>query len=560
MSDRAIDVIVRTGGRPAASLVRAVRSLARQSAGAIRLLLVRHGAADAAALQTLVGGALHSIEVIDAPGANRGRAMAAGLARVTAPRFAFLDDDDYLLEDHFLHLLHAAESVAAPAFAYCDILVQDEGTPRGADLSPFRKGPAQPPLGRITDRISVHAFLAARAALEGLRFSRWGQATAEDALLVASLLARSTPVHTPHATCVYVQGRGDASAYLSHPDRAADELTFAREIAPFRAIIEARFGIAEEMDETTYLAPFIAAARHAALFAELKTRPSDSGLAAVRDAVLVTPVATDPALASIGAPLAFEAAAGSARSMQQDGGVEIGAGEDYAYAARLPLDLPTEARPLTVAVRVSGADGAFGLALVDAGHSLLAEARVDPVSIPLEIQLSWDRREPPTLIVRRLNALGAEPSRVRIDGIALAVPCRGPRPRRKQGRGAVCADRDGSRPRELSSRLPSPRRRMAKASEPSTRQSRLSWARRRGLMRSPRHCHQETGVHPCGSIWARPPLQPSSCGSTSRGPPWANALKRLPEIGRPPYGWNPWPKAPPLASSSRPARHQRGGG
>lgn len=421
MSEPTIDVIMRTGGRPTALLERAVSSLARQSAGAVRLLLIRHGPADVEALRTLIGGALRSIEVIDAPGANRGRAMAAGLARVAAPYFAFLDDDDYLLEDHLRHLLRAVEDVAGLAFAYCDILVLDEAAPE-AGLRLFREGPAQPPLGRITDRISVNAFLAERAALDGLPFDRWGLATAEDALLVAALLSRSTPVHTPHATCVYVQGRSDASAYLAHPDRAADELSFAREIAPARAMIEGKFGVAEIADEATYLAPFIAAARHAELFGGLKMRHAKFEIAAIRDAALATPVANDPGLATIAAPLAFEAVTGLVHETPS-GGVEIEADQDYAYAARTSIDLPTDVRPAVISIQVSSGEGAFGLALADADHTLVAEARVDPRPIPLEIQLLWDRPEPPTLIVRRLSALGVASPHIRIDGFAFSFHC-----------------------------------------------------------------------------------------------------------------------------------------
>ncbi len=417
-----IDVIVRTGGRAAALLERAIGSLARQTAGRIRVLLVRHGPADAEALQRLIGGALHSVHVIDAPGANRGRAMAAGLDGVLAPYFAFLDDDDYLLDTHFEGLLAALKRAPGSTFAYSDILAQDEGSGPGEGLRVWREGPAQPPLGHITDRISVHAFLAERSLLQGVPYARWGLSTAEDALLIASLLARGTPVHAPHATCVYVQGGADASAYLTHPDRAADELTFAREIAPLRAAIEARFGASKPMDEATYLAPFVDAARHAELFAGLRQRSAGSAVAAIRSGALAVPVAGNPALAAMAAPLAFEAVSGTVRAAE-GGGVEIEAGQDYAFAARLPLDLVTTARPAIVAIRIGATQGRFGLALAGADHALRAEARVEAVPGGLEVQLIWENPEPPVLIVRRLAASGGERPFIGIDAIAIAFPC-----------------------------------------------------------------------------------------------------------------------------------------
>jgi hypothetical protein len=239
-----IDVVMRTGGRPLTIVRRAVRSLERQTAGRIRLLLVRHGPVDLSALRP--AGRLAEIVVIDAPGANRARALAAGLRQATGPYFAILDDDDYLLSGHFAGLLGAMRRAESDhRIAYCDILRFDEAAAPGTGrLSLLREGPAHGALPSIIARFSSHCFLATSATLRTLRLDHWALATGEDSLLVAALLRRAVPLHAPGATAVYSQGRDDVSAFLEHPQRRADELALYAETAPWRAEIECRFSLA----------------------------------------------------------------------------------------------------------------------------------------------------------------------------------------------------------------------------------------------------------------------------------------------------------------------------
>lgn len=412
-----IDVVMRTGGRDEALLHRAVISLARQAAGALRLVLVRHGETDTDKLQTLQQGALKDITVVDAPGANRARAMAAGLAAVRAPRFALLDDDDYLLEDHFLHLLEASETVSAPALAYADILALDESE-AGGGLSLWREGVATAPLGAVTNRISAHAFLAETGALQGVRFDNWALATAEDALLIASLLVQAHPVHSPHATCVYAMGRGDGSAYLAHPDRAQDELAFAREIAPNLSVIERKFA-GPKSEPATFLDPFLSAARRASLFTELRRQGDDANLGAIRHDAPATLAQQDETLATHTLTLRVEPIDGAARDLP-GGAVAVTAARDYAYAAAIQLDEPADLRPLVIAVEARASGCAFGLALVDDTHAIISEAVLEPLPTILEVQLAWNRPASPRLVVRRLHSLGQQTSELFVHGLSLA--------------------------------------------------------------------------------------------------------------------------------------------
>ena len=345
--------------------------------------------------------------------------MAAGLREVRAPYFAFLDDDDYLLADHYLHLLRAMDDVASPAFGYSDILATDEPQAGGAAVSVWREGVAVPPLGRITDRISIHAFLAERQALEEAPFEEWDLATAEDALLVAFLLARSTPAHSAHASCVYVRGGGDGSDYLLRSDRAADELAFARAVAPLRQRVEVKFGEPQRLSTAEYLAPFESAVRRADLFTALRARPPGNDIFALFNDAFASPVSLDHALVSAEHGLSNLEASGGRVGLSPSG-VTVTTPAPFAYAARLPLDLLSPARPIRIAVQARCDGGTFGLGLVRPDYVLACEARLEPVSQPVEVQLAWDEPGAPALVLRRLT--GGEEAQLVIDRMSVAYP------------------------------------------------------------------------------------------------------------------------------------------
>lgn len=239
--DLEVDIIMRVGGRDLDVITCAIRSLERQSVGCIRLILVRHRSLDLSNLKP--AGRIAEIEIVDAPGANRGRALVHGLRAVRSPYFAILDDDDYLLADHLAGLGRAlARSWARDTVAYADILRRDDGgAAEHGRMSLFREGPAAGELSSIIERFSSHCFLATSGTLRNIRFDHWALETGEDSLLVAALLRTATPVHVPAATAVYSQGRADASAFLEHPRRRADELALYAEAASWRHEIERQF-------------------------------------------------------------------------------------------------------------------------------------------------------------------------------------------------------------------------------------------------------------------------------------------------------------------------------
>lgn len=241
-----IDVIMRTGGGRPGLMERALRSLEQQAAGRFRLIVVNHGGPALPGLANRTPGRIDEIILVEAPGAGRGRALAAGLAEVRAETFLLLDDDDYLLSDHVLRLLSAMSAGgSARQFAYSDILRLDEG---GARTGPFdnglsilKEGEATGEVTTLLERFSSHCFLASSAALLDVPFKHWDLNTAEDGLLIFSLLRTASPVHSPGATCVYSQGRADSSRFMEDPQRPEDEVSLAIEIAEHYRQVQKRF-------------------------------------------------------------------------------------------------------------------------------------------------------------------------------------------------------------------------------------------------------------------------------------------------------------------------------
>jgi hypothetical protein len=88
-----VDVIIRTAGKRRASLERAINSILDQQHVAARPVIVANGAPLPYAMPAPVK--LHQVPHKITPGA----ALHAGRRLVTAPLFAFLDDDDELLPD-----------------------------------------------------------------------------------------------------------------------------------------------------------------------------------------------------------------------------------------------------------------------------------------------------------------------------------------------------------------------------------------------------------------------------------------------------------------------------
>jgi glycosyltransferase involved in cell wall biosynthesis len=115
-----VDVIVRCGSRSLEYVKRAVDSLEAQNIGPLRALLVDHG--DRADISRFTTGASYkNVQPIYIRSENNGlrsSALWAGLANVTSPFFALLDDDDDLMPDHFFKLLYASVNNPKASFIY----------------------------------------------------------------------------------------------------------------------------------------------------------------------------------------------------------------------------------------------------------------------------------------------------------------------------------------------------------------------------------------------------------------------------------------------------------
>ena len=413
LAEARIDVIMRTGGRALATVERAVRSLERQTAGRIRLIFVRHGEADLSGIAGRPVGAVESEEIVEAPGANRGRSLAAGLKAVRSPFFAILDDDDYLLRDHFAGLLTAMEACEAThRFAYADVLRLNEGP--GAGLELLKQGPAAGSLTSILERLPSHAFLATSATLARIRFAHWDMATAEDGLLIASLLRWATPLHRAAATAVYVQGAGDGSDFQEHPSRRGDELALHAETFAWRPAIESRFGPA--LDPLEFITP---AAR--------RLQDAERGVTASvvpLDAEWDDPREVTPGDAFLGGafgggdrifvrvPLKAGRLRGASLYVEgRLGGVQIGAQAPWEIGLRADVSDHLVPGCATLAVAVIAGDGsALSCGLLDCAGALVS--RTQNLTGARVVALGASAGEAPVVIVQA-GAEGAGPSRLR---------------------------------------------------------------------------------------------------------------------------------------------------
>lgn len=123
-----IDVIVRAGGRDVSKLRRALRSIAKQTVGRYRVLLVDFkGRADIAACAAAEATARMQIEYLRAEDTGlRSTALWRGLQAVKAPFFAMLDDDDTVLPSHFGNLLSLAKDDPRHVLYYTGAVLYEE--------------------------------------------------------------------------------------------------------------------------------------------------------------------------------------------------------------------------------------------------------------------------------------------------------------------------------------------------------------------------------------------------------------------------------------------------
>jgi phosphoglycerol transferase len=124
-----VEYIVRIGSRPAATVARALDSLAAQTYQAIAVILVEfHPVAGLAAVLEAYRPRFRWIQhILVSNDGNRASAWWAGLNAVTANFFGMLDDDDVLFPNHVSTLMEYLGQNPSVGFAYSGLIkVEDE--------------------------------------------------------------------------------------------------------------------------------------------------------------------------------------------------------------------------------------------------------------------------------------------------------------------------------------------------------------------------------------------------------------------------------------------------
>lgn len=240
-----IDVVVRVGGRPVETVLRAIRSIDGQSAGRFRLILVRYKPLDVSAITGAKWERIEGLEVVDCMGGRRADTMCAGLRAVSSEMFAFLDDDDFWLREHIRGLLHEiAQLPPGRAFAYSGLLNVVEGAT--GDTETRRIASMGAASGKVEDVLGVfgpHSFLASSALLAGLPLQDWSLSTAEDTVLTGAVAALSESGFSWRATACHVEASEGHSDFAATPTRAEDVFEAHLRIGPRMERLERAFDV-----------------------------------------------------------------------------------------------------------------------------------------------------------------------------------------------------------------------------------------------------------------------------------------------------------------------------
>jgi hypothetical protein len=224
-----IDVVVRVGGRPVETVLRAIRSLESQTAGRFRVVFVRYKPLDVSAIIDMTWERIERFDIADCIGGDRATTMSFGLRQITSPYFAFLDDDDFVLPGHFASMIEQVRDAPADRlFAYSGFLHVDEGP--NADPDPERETrsinellqPAQGDSFTIMGAFAPNGFMASRELIKFIDLDNWTMHTGEDTLMVTVLAAHGEPRFTYRATACHMAGSEGASNFEDTETRDED--------------------------------------------------------------------------------------------------------------------------------------------------------------------------------------------------------------------------------------------------------------------------------------------------------------------------------------------------
>jgi hypothetical protein len=227
-----ISVIIRCGGRPISAVNTALRTIFAQTYGRFEVVFVRYRDIDLTPLLHLRAANLHSMRVVECPGAGRSATLWAGLAAITGEYFSILDDDDWLFSNHFERLFQPFPTRRLERFmAFSGSIAE------GLETRPIMGGGAERRavfkfgIEESSDACGISAayasncFVASADLLHPELLKDPGMSTAEDSYLVLSLMAQTTPRFSFAATSGHLRGDASQSDFLAHPNRFEDVLT-----------------------------------------------------------------------------------------------------------------------------------------------------------------------------------------------------------------------------------------------------------------------------------------------------------------------------------------------
>ncbi len=130
-----ISGVVRCGGRALALVRRAIDSIRRQSFGRFTVILAKYRDIDLSEIISDQSGAITDFIEFLIPGGGRAQMLFEGVQRVSTEYFAVLDDDDFLLSDHFEDLFRACR-LADQRFdiAFSGVIEFDHPTALGGEV------------------------------------------------------------------------------------------------------------------------------------------------------------------------------------------------------------------------------------------------------------------------------------------------------------------------------------------------------------------------------------------------------------------------------------------
>ena len=224
-----IDVVVRVGGRPVETVLRAIRSLEAQSAGRFRVVFICYKPMDLSAITGLSWERIESFEVVECLGGDRATTMCAGMRNVASDYFAFLDDDDFVLPHHFEGLIsQIKDATPGRLFAYSGFLHVNEDPPEADEERGETRHihialePAHGDAWAILGMFAPNGFLASRELIQFLDLDGWTMHTAEDTLMIATLAAYGEPRFSYRASACHVTGSEGASNFQETTTRDED--------------------------------------------------------------------------------------------------------------------------------------------------------------------------------------------------------------------------------------------------------------------------------------------------------------------------------------------------